>query len=96
MEITTLKYYDVNREGWLGITSSLVETNRRLEWCDVREGEYLVIDSDGWVYKAREDDESRWGYRWKRTDRQDIDAKMVLVQYVHGEHLTEDELNFIR
>jgi len=96
MDISKLKYYDVNRQGWIGITGSLAATNRRLEWCDVREGVYLVIDSDGWIYEAREDGESRWGYRWERSDRCDIDAKMVLVQYVHGEHLTENELNFIR
>ena len=96
MDVSTLKYYDVNRRGWLGVTSSLAATNRRLDWCDVREGEYLVIDSDGWFYHAREDNESHWGYRLKRTGYQDVDTKMVLAQYLHGEHLTEDELNFIR
>lgn len=96
MEASFLRYYDINRQGWIGITSSLAETNGRLDWCDVREGEFLVIDSDGWLYDARPDDESRWGYRWKRSDRREVDIKMILVSYVHGEVLSPDELNFIR
>lgn len=96
MEASYLRYYDINRVGWIGITSTLAEMNARLDWCDVQDEEYILIDSDGWLYDARPDDESRWGYRWKRSDRRNVDVKMILQNYVHGEHLSPDELNFIR
>ncbi|MFC4993894.1 hypothetical protein [Rubritalea tangerina] len=96
MEVSVLKYYDIDREGWIGITGSLAETNGRLDLCDVKDGVYLVIDSDGYFYEAREDDESRWGYRWKRTDRREMDIAMMLREHVHGEQLSGDELDFVR
>lgn len=94
--MTDLKFYEIDRKGWVGISDSLVEKNDRLAWCDVKEGKYIVIDSDGWLYSAKEDAESRWGYRWKRTDRKNIDLMMVLKNYAHNEQITESELNFCR
>lgn len=94
--MTDLKFYEIDREGWVGINDSLVSKNDRLAWADVKEGEYIVIDSDGYLYEAREDPETRWGYRWKRTDRKNIDLKMVLANYAHNEQLTKSELNFCR
>lgn len=91
-----LKFYDIDRNGWVGISETLVEKNDRLSWCDVREGEYIVVDSDGYIYEAKEDEETRWGYRWKRTDRKDIDLKVTLLQYAHNEQMTESDLNFCR
>lgn len=93
---SSLKYYDVDRKGFIRISDSLLDKNMQLEWSDVQEGRYVVIDSDGWLYEHLPDDSSRWGYRWERSSRRDIDLKMVLKNYVHGEHLTEDELNFVR
>ena len=96
MAQSVLKYYDLNRDGWLGITHSIADTNQRLEWCDVREGEYIVIDSNGWVYMAQEDEDSLWGYHWQRTQIQNIDFKMIVLKYAHGEQLSVAELSFIR
>lgn len=94
--MTDLKFYEIDRKGWVGISDSLVEKNDRLAWCDVKEGKYIVIDSDGWLYEAEEDIESRWGYRWKRTDRMHVDLKMILKNYAHNEQISESELNFCR
>ena len=94
--MTDLKFYDINREGWIGISESLFGKNERLAWIDVKEGEYIVIDSDGWLYEPRRDEESRYGYRWKRSDRQNVDVQMMLLEHAHGEQLSEDELRFCR
>lgn len=94
--MNALKFYEINREGWIGISDSLAAKNARLEWLDVKDGEYFVIDSEGWIYDARPDEESRYGYRWKRSDRRDIDIKVMLETYADGEQLSEDELNFCR
>ena len=91
-----LKYYDINREGWIGISHSEAELSARLQWSDVMDGEYIVIDSEGWYYEAEENDESEYGYDWLCTDRQDVNTLMMLKEHAHGEQLSEEELNFCR
>lgn len=91
-----LKYYEIDQEGFLGVSYSLAELTTRLQWADVVDGAYLVIDSDGWFYEAEEKDDSDYGYVWQRTDRQNMDIIMMLKEHAHGEQLSSDEFDFCR
>jgi hypothetical protein len=91
-----LKFYDVSRDGWIGVTYSLDELTARLQWSEVCDDDFLVIDSEGWFYEAEENDEAEYGYEWHCTDRQNVDIKVMLAEHAHGEQLSEAELDFCR
>ncbi|MFC5051501.1 hypothetical protein ACFPK9_12890 [Rubritalea spongiae] len=96
MVSSELKYYEIDQDGFLGVSYSIEELTTRLQWADVVEGAYLVIDSDGWFYEAEEDDDSEYGYKWCITDRQNVNIVMMLKERAHGEQLSSAELDFCR
>lgn len=97
MEITDTRYFALDSTGWVYAKDSLNQLRDQLDWADVKTGEYLFIDSDGWRYKGVADAEEESGYRIERIDAgRDIETAMVIGEYSDAERMSEENLKFCR
>ena len=60
--------YSVDRDGWGRAFESLKEAEGYLEWLDVKEDEYAVLDRDAHQYRGIPDETGYYEYRFQRTE----------------------------
>ena len=91
-----MKLYSVDREGWVGIDESVLATEQSLEWIDVTEGEYFVIDDAGFMYEPYESQHGYHGYKWRQTPTRRLEVLEVVTNYRDGEKLSPEDLRRCR
>lgn len=97
MEITDTRYFALDSKGWIYACDRLEELSDRLDWSDVKTGEYLFIDSDGWKYQGVADEHRECGFQLTRKDEgRDMDTALVLSEYSDAERMSEENLKFCR
>ena len=91
-----MKLYYIDREGWLGVDESVVDAEQSLEWIDVMDGEYLVIDDAGFLYEPYESEQGYYGYKWRRSSVRRPEVLGVVINYPDGEKLSPEDLRICR
>ena len=91
-----IRYYEIDAEGWVGISVTIEEKNRALEWQDVKENEYLVIDHGGWLYTPVNKESEPWGYYWQRSSKRNSEAAQILKYYDDGDQLGDEDFQTCR
>ena len=91
-----MKIYSVDREGWLHIDESTLDAEGHLEWIDVMDGEYLIIDEAGFLYEPYESKQGYYGYKLRQTHTKRPDVLEVVINYRDGERLFPEDLRKCR
>ena len=91
-----MKLISVDREGWVGAYDGLAEAEQWLEWIDVVDGEYLLVDHDGFLYEPQQSDRGFHGYEWRRTANRRPELLAVLQGYSDGSKMSAEDLRKCR
>lgn len=86
-----MQLYSLDRDGWVGIHDGLHDAEQ-LEWIDAADAEYLLIDSDGYLYEAHDTGGGFHGYEWKRTGDRRPDIVALIKTYGDNARLSAEDL----
>jgi hypothetical protein len=90
-----VRLISVDREGWVATYDGLADAEY-LEWIDVADGEYLLIDDDGFLYEPHEASGRFYGYEWRRTANKRPELLAVLKGYDDNSKMTLEDLRKCR
>jgi hypothetical protein len=91
-----MKLYSIDRDGWLGVEESVLDAEQSLEWIDVMDGEFLVIDDAGFLYEPYESEQGYYGYKWRQSPTRRPEVLEVVINYSDCEKLSPKDLRICR
>lgn len=86
--------YSVDREGYVSVFEDLFEAEM-LEWNEVVDSEYVIIDDRGVVYEHYDSAEGFYGYKLRPTDVKLPEALAILQRHVNDDTLDFTELRTV-
>ena len=91
-----MKIFAVDRDGWLHINENILDAEAYLEWIDVMDGEYLIIDEAGFLYEPYESEQGFNGYKLRQTLTKRPEVLNVVANYQDWEQLSQEDLRKCR
>jgi hypothetical protein len=91
-----LTIYSIDREGYISFYADLEEVEQSLEWIDVENEEYIVIDDGGFLYEPIESSDRTYDYKWQRTLKQDTNLLEIIQPYNDDDLMVIEDLKRIR
>ena len=88
----TLTFYSIDREGYIALYADLEEVEQSLEWIDVENGEYIVIDDIGHLYEPIKSSDRNYEHKWQRTLKQYTNHLKIIQHYNDDDQMVVKDL----